>query len=434
MDKIKNYFFSIIASELSEFSAFYDRTYFFSQEYTSDSILDKLKSQKKQLFSSISELSKSQDGDLFIFDGTLNYSDDIQALLEEINLHTQRHTRVAIILYNSYLRYIYKIASFLKIRTSKQPTLFLTKLNLQNLCELSNFEIVRIRSAIYIPFYIPILSNFINMILPVIPWLSNFSFTQIAVLRSINASKTPPSLSIIIPARNERDNIKNSISRIPKLMTDDLEIIYVEGNSTDTTWEEITELKNNYSGPYSIKVFKQDGIGKKDAVDKGYQHCTKDLVTILDADLTMPPENLVQFYDAYRKGYADFVNGNRLFYPMEDKAMRPLNLMGNVIFSKLLSYVLANQLSDTLCGTKLFSSKHLKMIVNWNKNFGNFDPFGDFEMIFPASVLGFGTINLPIKYRNRTYGETNIQRFRHGALLFKMVLVGLFKIKVGRTK
>ena len=145
----------------------------------------------------------------------------------------------------------------------------------------------------------------------------------------------------------------------------------------------------------------------------------------------MPPELLPRFYHAYRTGKADFINGSRLLYPMEGEAMRFLNHLGNIFFAKALSYVLNTRLGDSLCGTKLVSAKDYKRFIEWRNDFGDFDPFGDFELIFPASFLGLGIINIPIQYKARVYGETNISRFRHGFILLKMTMFGFFKIKLG---
>ncbi|MFZ4713032.1 MAG: glycosyltransferase family 2 protein [Bacteriovoracaceae bacterium] len=430
---MKKYFHQVIASEISQFSQFYNKTwrlYPVSQDYD---LNQDIKCAKKGTIQTESEFLQIEDGDLILLDGNLNYNEDIQEFLTSIGKRLGRHSRLTIVLYNSYLKVFYRLASFLKLRSGALPSVFLTKVNLENLCRLSGYELVRLKSTVYLPFYIPIISNLVNSILPMIPWLRNFSFAQIAVLRPIIIEKTPPSISIIIPARNEKDNIRSAIQRIPQFLTNNIEIIFVEGNSTDDTWNEIQKCVEDYKGHLKLSYYKQTGKGKKDAVDVGFANATGDILTILDADLTMPPENLVQFYNAYVCGLGDFINGNRLFYPMENKAMRPLNLLGNIFFAKSLSFVLGEELADTLCGTKLFSRKHYLMMLGWNKNFGSFDPFGDFEMIFPSAVLGMGVVNVPIKYRNRTYGETNIQRFYHGLMLFKMTLIGLLRIKLGKT-
>jgi glycosyltransferase involved in cell wall biosynthesis len=187
-----------------------------------------------------------------------------------------------------------------------------------------------------------------------------------------------------------------------------------------------------YAKRFSVRAFQQTGKGKSDAVRLGFRHATGDLLTILDADLTMPPEQLHRFYDAWCEGKADFVNGSRLLYPMEGEAMRFLNRLGNIFFARAVSSVLDARLGDTLCGTKLVTRIDYERMIRWRSDFGDFDPFGDFELLFPAAVLGLGTVDVPIAYRARTYGSTNIQRFRHGFMLLKMTLIGLLRVRAGR--
>jgi glycosyltransferase involved in cell wall biosynthesis len=182
-----------------------------------------------------------------------------------------------------------------------------------------------------------------------------------------------------------------------------------------------------------LAAYRQSGRGKADAVRLGFERASGELLVVLDADLTMPPELLVRFYAAYRAGLADFVNGSRLAYPMEGDAMRFTNRLGNVFFAKAVSHVLQVRLGDTLCGTKLLARRSWERMVAWRADFGEFDPFGDFELLFPAAVLGLGVIDVPIRYRKRTYGRTNIHRFRDGATLLKMVALGLVRLRLGRA-
>ena len=430
---MKSYFYKLIGAELSQFSKYYPSVWLIRAQEIKDSLLHLyLANSKVNTLPTHNQIPMNSENDLVILEGVINYDNNIQQTLEEIYSRLSRNGRVAVVLFNSYLKIFYQIANLLRLRKNPVPTVFLTKLNLENLAKLSGYELVYLRPCIYFPFYIPLLSSVINSLLPTLSFMNNFSFAQIGLLRPIKKEIKLPSISIIIPARNEKGNIKNAITRLETLPTTDIEVIFVEGNSTDGTYEEIEQLIKSYNGKYTLKLFKQKSKGKKDAVDVGYEKSTKELITILDADLTMPPEDLVKFYKAYCDGLGDFINGNRLFYPMEDEAMKPLNFLGNIFFAKSLSYVLREELSDSLCGTKLFSSHHLKMIQNWNKDFGEFDPFGDFEMIFPASILGLGIINVPISYRNRVYGTTNIQRFYHGLMLLKMTFVGFVHVRLGK--
>ena len=235
------------------------------------------------------------------------------------------------------------------------------------------------------------------------------------------------SATVVIPARNERGNIEPAIQRIPRFC-DDIEIIYVEGNSKDNTYEECLRVQAAYP-QYDIKVMKQPGKGKADAVFTAYDVARGDVLMILDADLTMPPEQLPKFWEAIRSGQGEYINGSRLVYPMEDDAMRFLNLIANRTFSILFSWLLNQRYTDTLCGTKVMRRTDYLRLKQGRAYFGDFDPFGDFDLIFGAAKLSLKSVDMPVRYAARTYGETQISRFRHGWMLLKMVVFAFFKIK-----
>jgi glycosyltransferase involved in cell wall biosynthesis len=236
------------------------------------------------------------------------------------------------------------------------------------------------------------------------------------------------SASIVIPCRNERGNVENSILRMPKFGSAQ-EILFVEGNSSDGTFEECERVRKAYETTWNIKVLKQDGKGKGDAVRKGFAAATGDVLMILDADLTMPPEALPKYHSVIETGKAEFVNGTRLIYPMEHEAMRPLNLIANRLFALLFSYLVNTRLTDTLCGTKVLLRKDYEALARERGYFGNFDPFGDFDLIFGAVKQNLKIIETPIHYKARTFGETQISRFRDGWLLLKMVWFAYRKLK-----
>jgi glycosyltransferase involved in cell wall biosynthesis len=239
--------------------------------------------------------------------------------------------------------------------------------------------------------------------------------------------KAKPSVSIVIPARNEEKNIENAINRISSF-AEDMEIIFVEGHSTDNTWEEILRIQQKYKEK-KILIAKQKGKGKGDAVTEGFKLASKDIFMILDADLTMPPEELPKYYQVLLEDKAEFVNGVRLVYPMDDKAMRFFNLCANKIFGLTFSWLLGQTVKDTLCGTKVFyRDDYLKIVAN-RHYFGNFDPFGDFDLLFGADKLNLKIVDVPIRYKNRQYGYTNIHRWRDGQLLLRMVGFAAKKLK-----
>lgn len=366
-----------------------------------------------------------------LLNGVFNHHLDIQALLSEARPRLARTTRLVVVLYNPYFAWLYRLANRWGIRHGPEPETFITRTDLANLARLSGFEATRMRPAVYCPWRLSGLGTLVNRLLPAVPLVRWLGLVTIAVLRPVvDERPRTPSLSVIVPARNERGNIAAVLERLPAL-GGDLEVIFVEGHSTDGTWDEIGRLIGERPGAVRVQALRQTGIGKGDAVRLGLEHATGELVTILDADLTMPPELLGRFYDAYCAGLGDFVNGSRLVYPMEGAAMRFLNRLGNVFFAKTLSFLLDTRLGDSLCGTKLFARHDGARFRQWTRGFGDYDPFGDFELLFPAAVLGLGIIDVPIRYRQRTYGATNIRRFRDGLRLLRMTLRGLGYIKLG---
>ena len=379
---------------------------------------------------------RSDAVDVLLFNGNFNHSTDIQGLLETVHPHLARRGRVIVALYNSYLAWLFRLADRFGLRQGPPIVTFITQADLQQLARLAGFEIARLRPVAYVPWHFFGLGSLMNMIMPAIPGLRWFSLVTVAVLRPrLPDPPVRPSLSIVIPARNERGNIEDALRRMPDFGAW-TEVIFVEGHSSDRTWEEIQRVTSEWDGRRGLRVraFQQTGRGKADAVRLGFSKAGGDVLTILDADLTMPPERLTRFYDAYCEGAADFVNGTRLVYPMEGEAMRFLNRLGNVFFAKLLSFVLDVRLGDSLCGTKLVSRRDYERFVRWRRDFGDFDPFGDFELLFPAAVLGTGIIDIPVYYRARTYGTTNIRRFHDGAILFRMSMTGLLRIKFGSLR
>jgi len=435
----KKYVYGLIGAEISTTTEFCDKCVQIApKKYDTGLLFDAIRCGTKSLVGDISEIENHRNDQekryAFLVNGNFNYLSDIQRQLQELHKKLSRHSRIFLVVYNPFIGFFYKTASWLGIRKAPQPDVYLTEKDLRTLSKLANYEIVRIRPSIFVPFYIPIISDFFNSLLSIIPIIRRFSLTWLVVLRPIIREEKKPSLSIIIPARNESGNIGDAIKRIPEFPKTELEIIFVEGNSTDDTWQRIQDEIEKPNQSFKIKAFKQPGKGKNDAVRVGFDNATGELVTILDADLTMPPEMLPRFYEAYCQGLGDFVNGSRLVYPMEDEAMRSLNRMGNILFSKILSWVLGLPISDSLCGTKLYPLHDYKRFVLWRNKFGDFDPFGDFEMLFAASELALGVIDIPVQYRARTYGETNISRFRNGIELTRMTIIGFFRVLLGKRK
>lgn len=365
----------------------------------------------------------------FLLNANVNTDEDPHKLLEVLQTQMNRHSRIILVVYSAYWNFLFRFLDAIGLRHSRPMTTFITNRDLRNIARAAQLEITRTEPTLYFPFRWLFVGPLLNRILRLVPVLRWTALVEVVVLRPIRRETEAPSLSVIVPARNEAGNLRGLTDRLESFRDIPLELIFVEGNSTDDTWKVIQEVVAGYKGPFQLRCLQQKGKGKKDAVEAGFAVARGEVLTILDADLTMPPEYLMRFYSAYRAGIGDVINGNRMVYPREAEAMRFLNSLGNVFFGKALSRVLDIEIGDSLCGTKLFSRRHYEAFVRWNRAFGDFDPFGDFALLFPAAAVGFGVFDLAVPYKARSYGTTNIQRFTHGLMLLKMVVIGYFRIK-----
>jgi glycosyltransferase involved in cell wall biosynthesis len=320
------------------------------------------------------------------------------------------------------------LAEWFGLREQGPPSNWLASADVVNLLRLAEWEPISIQHRVLFPFYLGGLGQVINRVLtPIFPLFCLSVFVVARPLRPVEQQARRLSVSVIIPARNEAGNIAAAVERIPTMGTG-TELIFVEGHSRDDTWSQIQRTAAEH--PHlSIKILRQTGKGKGDAVRAGFAAATGDILMILDADLTMPPEELPKFYEVIASGKAEFANGVRLVYPMDEKAMQFLNLCANKTFGLIFTWLLGQPVKDTLCGTKALSRAHYEKIAANRAYFGDFDPFGDFDLLFGAAKLNLKIADIPIRYRQRTYGETNIQRWRHGWLLLRMVIFAARKLK-----
>jgi len=367
--------------------------------------------------------------DYIVIADTIGMFEDIDGTLRRVHHLCAPSTRIIIAYYSHLWEPILKFAEFLGVRR-KQPTVnFIATADFLNLMDLADFEVISQEQRQLIPLRWFGLDTFVNRYIAPLPGIRQLCLRTYLVGRPV--IKFPDrkfSASILIPCRNERGNIENAILRMPRFGAAQ-EILFVEGNSSDGTFEECERVRDAYRDDWDIKVLKQDGRGKGDAVRKGFAAASGDVLMILDADLTMPPEALPKFHAVIETGKAEFVNGTRLIYPMEFEAMRPLNFIANRCFAYLFSYLVNTRLTDTLCGTKVLLRKDYEVLAKERGYFGNFDPFGDFDLIFGAAKQNLKIIETPIHYKARTFGETQISRFRDGWLLLKMVWFAYRKLK-----
>src|SRR4030088_362239 len=367
--------------------------------------------------------------DYIVIADTIGMFEDIDGTLRLVHHLCAPSTRIIISYYSHLWEPVLKLAEALRLR-SKQPKInYTTTAECLNLMALADFEVIREEQRQLLPRRWLGLGPLINRFIAPLPGIRQLCLRTYIVGRAVQ--KFPDrkfSVSIVIPCRNEKGNIESAIHRMPKFASTQ-EILFVEGNSSDGTFQECERVRDVYKDSWDIKVLKQDGKGKGDAVRKGFSAATGDVLMILDADLTMPPEALPKYHAVIETGKAEFVNGTRLIYPMEHEAMRPLNFIANRCFAYLFSYLVNTRLTDTLCGTKVLLREDYEVLARERDYFGNFDPFGDFDLIFGAAKQNLKIIETPIHYKARTFGETQISRFRDGWLLLKMVWFAYRKLK-----
>ena len=362
--------------------------------------------------------------DIIIFSDTINDLWDVQRAFEQIKRFCTPHTRLILNFYSHLWQAPLTIAQALNLAAPMLDQNWLTPADVDNLLRLAGFESIRTSNEILLP--LP-LGGFANRYLVRLWLLREFALSNFVIARPAPQPVKEPSVSVVVAARNEEGNIKNIFERVPQ-MGSKTELIFVEGHSKDKTYETIEKEMALHPRTSSL-LFHQPGIGKADAIRLGFEKASCDILMILDADLTVPPEDLPRFYEAIASGKGEFINGVRLVYPMEKEAMRTLNFLGNKFFSLAFSWLLGQSIKDTLCGTKVMWRKDYEEIAANRSYFGDFDPFGDFDLIFGAAKLNRKIVDMPIRYRERTYGTTNISRWKHGVLLLRMVAFAARRIK-----
>jgi len=372
--------------------------------------------------------------DYILLANTISYIHDIQKVFNNLYKLCYSSTRVILTFHNPGWEFILRLATFLKQRMPVDSLNWLNREDVENLLKLTDFEIVEHGKRFIFPKNIPLLSWFLNKFIAPLPFFNQFCLTEYIIARPrIDSQESQKNLreltcSVVIPARNEAGNIESCITRMPKLGKH-TEVIFIEGHSNDNTWEEIQRVQSQYQDQWNIEIFQQTGKGKGNAVREAFAIAQGDILIILDSDLTVRPEDLIYFFNSIALGHCEFANGCRLVYPISEDTMPWLNRMANRFFAWLLSYLLNTKIKDSLCGTKVLKRTHYERIAKNRAYFGNFDPFGDFDLLFGAAKLGLQIQDIPVRYMPRTYGQSNIQHIKEGLVLFKMCLYAAKKMK-----
>jgi SAM-dependent methyltransferase len=368
--------------------------------------------------------------DVIVLSDLLHDVWDVQALLAGLRPFCHRGTRVIMNFYSRLWEAPLTAARSLGLATPVLKQNWLTVSDVTNLLHLTDFRVIRSWQEVLCPLPLPGVASLSNRVLVKLWGVRHLALTNFLMARPLAdaaADPAPLRVSVVVPARNEAGNVPAIFARTPE-MGAGTELILVEGHSSDDTYAAL-EAAVAANPQRNTKLLRQTGRGKGDAVRAGFAVATGDILMILDADLTVPPEDLPRFYEAIRSNKGEFINGVRLMYPMEERAMRFANLIGNKFFSLAFSWLLGQSIKDTLCGTKVLRRDAYETLVANRAYFGDFDPFGDFDLLFGAAKLGLEIVELPVRYRERTYGETNIDRWRHGWVLLRMCVFAAGRIK-----
>lgn len=371
---------------------------------------------------------------------------DISQAFHELQKVTREDSRIILTYFSFLWEPLYKLAEKVRLRPRQLDQNWLSIKDIENFLALNGVEVIRTAQRVLLPFGIPVLAPFCNRVLAKLPFFRYLNLVNFVIAKpeTQRGSLQPDDMtcSVIIPTRNEVGNIQNAVDRTPN-MGKHTELIFVDGDSTDGTVEKIEECIEKYRGEKDITLIHQvprgseeahSGkmltLGKGDAVRKGFDAAKGDILMILDSDLTVPPEELPKFYRAMVEGRGELINGTRLVYEMEADAMRFLNMLGNKVFSIIFTWLLEQPIKDTLCGTKVLFKRDYERIKANRAYFGDFDPFGDFDLLFGAARLNLKIAELPIRYRARTYGDIKIERWKHGMLLLRMSWIAVKKLKL----
>jgi SAM-dependent methyltransferase len=391
------------------------------------------------------DLGLSETFDHVVMSDLVGDLTDVWAALRSARTVMRPDSRLIVTLFNPLWEPVLRAGEKLGLKMPQHEQNWLHLDDVSNFLELNGFEIVREGRHLVFPKYVPGLSSVLNRWIGQLPGFVRLSLLTYVVARPRPAEPAPRerTVTVVIPCRNERGNVRAAVERMPEMGTH-TEILFVDGNSNDGTVEAIEETIREFAGRKDVKLLHQvppgskEGsghgkmlkLGKGDAVRKGFTAATGEVLLICDADLTVPPEELPKFYQALVESRGEFVNGTRLVYPMEREAMRFLNKLANRFFGALFTWLCGQRLRDTLCGTKALLRSDYDRIAAGRAYFGDFDPFGDFDLLFGATKQNLKIVEVPIRYRERTYGEVKIERFKHGLLLLKMSAIAARKLKL----
>ena len=381
---------------------------------------------EKFLLQTIKSIEKKFD--LIIITDLFELTDDIYGVLKSIQSLLTKDGKLLITCVNPKWLSILKIFEKINLKEKTSSSSYIHPKKISNIAKSNSFELNQYYSRQVFPFNLLGIGSLLNKFFELLFIALNVGIKNYMVFGNYKNISKKLSKSIIIPAKNEEKNLIPLIKRIPEF-DEDYELVVVYGESKDKTEEVVLNLNKTFEN-INISVLKQTGNGKANAVWEAVNNCKNEMIAILDSDQSVDPETLIDFFEVLESGNADFVNGTRLVYPMEDKAMRAINTIGNKVFQFLISLVIGQKLTDSLCGTKVFKKSNIQKILYWQKTLSSKDPFGDFDLIFSAAFAGDKILEYPVHYRARVYGETQISRFRDGYKLIKYFIESFYLFNI----
>ncbi len=367
--------------------------------------------------------------DYIIIHHALSLCEDIGSFVMKLIEFCNPSTRIIVSCHNYLWKPLLRIGEKLGLKREGGLEIMLSGTDINNILSASGFQLISTTRTMLFPCHAlgigPVL-NWIGKLLPFIDWLKINLFQKYRLLPAV-PSDQKESLTVCLTCRDEKENIEPLVKAIPRL-TDEQEILFVEGHSIDGTHEEIYRVMKLYPEK-NIRVISQPGIGQGDAIREGFSRATGSIIILLEADMTSPPENIRYVYESMRLRYAEFMEGSRFIYPISRKAMPYLNQIGNWCFSFFFSWLFWRQITDVMSGIKAIRKEDFeKILVRWN-SWGIDDPFGDFELLFGAMRLGLKSSEQPIHYHPRTYGSSKTRVFYHGYILTRMALKAFSKFR-----
>lgn len=371
----------------------------------------------------------TQKYERIVLTDVIEHHPDIYMLLTLISNHLTYDGKLILSSINSKYIWLIKLLEFFKLKDKNDKKTLIHIDLIENITSAAGLEYQKRFTKQIFPFKFLFVGQFINKLLELIFFQFNFGIKTYMIFRLKKLELTSFSKAIIIPAKNEEGNLQELVDRIPKF--NNTEIIFAYGKSEDKTLEMMEKISKS-NKDYNFKIIKQSKKGKANAVWEALNVIENDLIAILDADISVDPETLIEFFEILENNKADFVNGTRLVYEMEKNSMRYLNKIGNRFFQFFIGKILKEKLSDSLCGTKVFKKSYLSDLKFWQNNFWIKDPFGDFDLLFSAAYTGQKIVELPITYRERKYGVTQISRLRDGFKLLVYLLASFVAFNTSR--